>query len=193
MVGNWTHSCMCYNCVIWTEHIERLWYLAPLSMSFKRKNYQIHIWTVTEKFGKIGLAYFVECTIRVHQVSWCLPIAVCLWYFTKCLSTILSLFGRSCCQNLHDTRISPLKKLSKLEKVPSDVWKATSVKSRQTWEKYWSQQEEHVQVPNGTGPGAGGVHSPLLACNTWILLANTLWKTLTIWWKSSLVIRSWSG
>ena len=39
-------------------------------------------------------------------------------------------------------------------------------KERQVREKDWYQQVEHMQVPNGTGPGVRGSKRPLSAIET---------------------------
>ena len=48
-------------------------------------------------------------------------------------------------------------------------------KIRQFREKDWSQRAEHIQDPNGTGPGVGRSKRPLSAYYT---NANVQWKPL---------------
>ena len=52
----------------------------------------------------------------------------------------------------------------KSRKVSQDVQSAKSGNSRQAWVKCCSQHVEHMQVPNGTGPGVQRSECPLLAC-----------------------------
>ena len=47
------------------------------------------------------------------------------------------------------------------------------------------QQVEHMQVPNGTGPGVRRTYCPLLASHAFAIV---LWKPLNFWKKVNLVL-----
>ena len=60
-------------------------------------------------------------------------------------------------------------------KVPRDVRSENPVKLRQVREKDWSQQVEHMQVQNWTGPGIKSIKRPYQHATP---VANVIWKPL---------------
>ena len=68
------------------------------------------------------------------------------------------------CEDCNASKISKVKRKSRKYRWMFEV--NSREKLRQVWEKDWSQQVEHMQVPNGTGPGARKSKRPLSVCYT---------------------------